>query len=154
MAKIGYRGMAFPFRFDHTGSIAGSDLRLLTVEPNSEAGVAQWGDAQATGWAADQYFDLGSALGSPFDAAATGTIDTGDLTPYVDPKYGPAYGPEDITTAIEWEFFGGQASVSFDAFLGGEPRVQVIIPEPATLLIWSLLGCLGLSYGWRRRRNK
>jgi hypothetical protein len=28
-----------------------------------------------------------------------------------------------------------------------------IIPEPTTLVIWSLLATLGLSFGWRRRRR-
>ena len=28
------------------------------------------------------------------------------------------------------------------------------VPEPATLLIWSLLAGLGIGVGWRRRRKK
>jgi hypothetical protein len=28
-----------------------------------------------------------------------------------------------------------------------------VIPEPTTLVIWSLLATLGLSFGWRRRRR-
>ncbi len=28
-----------------------------------------------------------------------------------------------------------------------------VIPEPSTLVIWSLLGVLGLTFGWRRRRK-
>ena len=35
--------------------------------------------------------------------------------------------------------------------LTGHP-IHDIVPEPATLIIWSLLGTLGIAYGWRRRR--
>ncbi len=31
--------------------------------------------------------------------------------------------------------------------------VQSPIPEPATLTIWSLLGCFGAAFSWRRRRR-
>ena len=31
---------------------------------------------------------------------------------------------------------------------------DTVIPEPTTLVIWSLLATLGLSVGWRRRRRK
>jgi hypothetical protein len=31
---------------------------------------------------------------------------------------------------------------------------QTVIPEPGTLLIWSVLGALGTAFGWWRRRRK
>ena len=31
--------------------------------------------------------------------------------------------------------------------------IITIIPEPSTFIIWSLLGALGLTFGWRRRRR-
>lgn len=34
-----------------------------------------------------------------------------------------------------------------------EPEGGVPIPEPATIVIWSLLGALGIAYGWRRRQR-
>jgi len=31
--------------------------------------------------------------------------------------------------------------------------VSLVIPEPSTLLIWSLLAALGIVAGWRRRKR-
>jgi len=37
-------------------------------------------------------------------------------------------------------------------FYGGD-GISTIIPEPASLIAWSLLGCLGVAIGWWRRRK-
>jgi hypothetical protein len=29
---------------------------------------------------------------------------------------------------------------------------SVVVPEPSTVAIWSLLGLAGLGYGWRKKR--
>jgi len=106
-----------------SGSIATGDLELLTVDQTSHAGVALAADNIATGWAADQYSDLQTDLGSAgFNAAASGSIDTQDLQPHIDPVYGQVYGPEDITVAIEWEFEAGADMVTFRVALGGVPE--------------------------------
>jgi len=34
---------------------------------------------------------------------------------------------------------------------GGEP---VLVPEPSSILVWSLLGCMGMVVGYRRRRRE
>jgi len=121
-----------------SGSIPTGNLVLLTVHPGPEAGIAQGGDAQATGWAADMYYDLEDDLlyDITFDAAPGGTIDLADLPPHTDPVYGPAYGPEDITSAIEWEIEPGVMSATFEAYLGGVPVTE---PLGAVTIIKELL---------------
>jgi hypothetical protein len=141
-----------------SGSIAGGDLELLTVHPTIRAGVSQAGDSQATGWAADEYYDLGFALDAGgFNAAPGGTVDTTSLPPHTDPYYGPAYGPEDITTAIEWEVGSGLSSFAFEAYLGGLPEAPPPpptgeVPEPTTTALF-LLGLGGLAGGYYRKRR-
>jgi len=137
-----------------SGSIAGADLDLLTIEPTIGAGVSQAGDASATGWVADEYADLRSLLETGgYDAPAWGYVDTADLPSHVDPTYGPAYGPTDITTAIEWEVPAGLQVYAFEAYLGGLPEVPPVIPEPATLALL-LAGAGALTRVVRRRRAK
>lgn len=138
-----------------SGSIAGNDLDLLTVHPTIQAGVSQSADGQATGWAADEYYDLGSLLwAGGYDAPAAGYVDTTDLPAIVDPYYGPAYGPADVTTAIEWEIPGGLQVFTFEAYLGGLPEAPPpdgVIPEPATMGLL-LLGFSAVTGYIRRRR--
>ena len=31
---------------------------------------------------------------------------------------------------------------------------QEVIPEPSSLIVWSLLGCVGITLGWRRRNTR
>jgi len=65
---------------------------------------------------------------------------------------------------------GGEDYLHFDNARGGEwndcsdypgyvPGFYVefgggVIPEPSTLIVWSLLGALGITVGWWRRRRK
>jgi len=44
-------------------------------------------------------------------------------------------------------------ATTFAEAMGREATVNTIIPEPATLLIWSLLAGLGVGLGWRRGRR-
>ena len=40
------------------------------------------------------------------------------------------------------------------ALAAGEPVLGIeVIPEPTTLLVWSLLATLGITLGWKRRRG-
>ena len=38
--------------------------------------------------------------------------------------------------------------------LGFRVASNEVIPEPSTLIIWSLLGTLGITVGWWRRRRR
>jgi hypothetical protein len=44
-----------------------------------------------------------------------------------------------------------------DAVTGESITIQIggeaVIPEPSTIAIWSLLGLVGLGYGWRKKRK-
>jgi len=48
-------------------------------------------------------------------------------------------------------FSGTLTSITFS---GDDLEIPAIIPEPSTLLVWSLLAGLGVGLGWRRRRTK
>ena len=47
---------------------------------------------------------------------------------------------------------GGGEWFSTRGTLSADYAVSAIIPEPTTLLIWSLLAGLGIGLGWRRRK--
>jgi hypothetical protein len=66
----------------------------------------------------------------------------------------------DIATGTPWATgFTGEVdglSVTFANPNGGSDTVNVNfepVPEPATLLVWSGLGAMGLALAWRRRRQ-
>ena len=48
-----------------------------------------------------------------------------------------AYGNDGSVDSVSWTLYGCQ---------------DPIIPEPASVIVWSLLGGLGLIFAWRRRR--
>ncbi|MCC6126689.1 MAG: hypothetical protein IT426_17140 [Pirellulales bacterium] len=51
-----------------------------------------------------------------------------------------------------FEDFGGPSGV--DLYLpSGVTYAECPVPEPATIVVWSLLGAIGLAYGWWRRRT-
>ncbi len=44
----------------------------------------------------------------------------------------------------------GLAEIQFG---GGDPVIDLLVPEPASIAIWSILGLCLAGYGYRRRRN-
>jgi hypothetical protein len=42
---------------------------------------------------------------------------------------------------------------SGDQIIFGDPYLEMYVPEPSTLLVWSLLAGLGIGVAWRRRRG-
>jgi len=97
-----------------------------------------------------------------------GTITTGNdrVSVWIDPMSGSEAGagapdytfvdfalsaPDHITAMI---FANGNLGnqVSYDENRFGTTWESVVVPEPATLLVWSLLAVLGIGAGWRRRR--
>jgi exosortase sorting signal-containing protein len=140
------------------GSAAGSDLQLFTVDNDEVFGVSHGGSyigsqglggATFAGWAADEYSDLRSELfGAGATVSLTGTIDTADLPPFTHPVVGPAYGPEDITSTLAWDFDPAATTATIVTTLGGVPEAPPpegggpVAPAIPTL---SGLGLLALS---------
>lgn len=87
------------------GSIAGGDLRVITIDPaNFIQGAQVLGqtltNAVVTGFAADRYNSLAPQIeGGNFNPPATGTI---NLTPNNITGIGAAYGPADTVSAIAY----------------------------------------------------
>ena len=60
--------------------------------------------------------------------------------------------PQPDTVYFSFNVWGesmGMQTVDLTRYAVGE----VCIPEPATIVVWSVLGVLGLTFGWRRRRS-
>ena len=54
--------------------------------------------------------------------------------------------------ALDYIVFHNRENGSRTSYLD-DVRIEAI-PEPATLMIWSLLAGLGVTLGWRRRKKK
>jgi len=59
---------------------------------------------------------------------------------------------ETWTTDHQWVADDDQGRTEMNHIYGISPAFTVVIPEPTTLLIWSLLTALGICLGWRRKR--
>jgi hypothetical protein len=107
----------------------GEEGRLIyTFDLGTHADYRTWDDS-AGGWTA-------------YDAARSGTL--ADVIGMID---GSPYSSEYAA------FFGpqiGMSGTSGTAFNVEEISLQTV-PEPATFVIWSLLGGLATAIGWRRR---
>ncbi len=111
-----------------TGTPGEADFRAFTIDGPERIGFSQGGvytstpgeleNATYEGWAADEYRDLLTAIettGTSYTVA--GNIDTTDLTPFVDPELGDAYGLADITTALAWRVNPTATSARVTSFL-------------------------------------
>ena len=57
-----------------------------------------------------------------------------------------------MDNANDYIVFNNRWAGSYEAYLD-EVTVSAI-PEPSTLIIWSLLGAIGITIGWWSRRRK
>ncbi|GAB5403864.1 MAG: hypothetical protein Aurels2KO_20950 [Aureliella sp.] len=116
-----------------SGTPGEADFRAFTLDGPERIGFSHGGTYTATagelenatyeGWAADQFRDLLNDIenaGASYSVA--GQIDTGDLTPFVDPELGDAYGLGDITTAFAWRVDPSANSARVTSFLELVPR--------------------------------
>jgi len=51
-------------------------------------------------------------------------------------------------------WFTGKSSAGVYAIGYAQGDQSGVIPEPSTLIIWSLLGALAITVGWRRKRRR
>ncbi len=147
------------------------DFQLLTVDSTENVGVSHAAGYSSAvgmtyiGWAADEFFDLGAAIldGSAMYSIA-GVVDTTDLPPIMDPRFPglPAFGPNDITSAIAFDLNPNATFASVLLSLGGAPEGtppppplpdQGVIPEPGSLTLLGLGACGLLGAHWYRRRQ-
>ncbi len=96
-------------------------------------------------------------MGKGSTALTTGLYDDLASLPFEsDAEFG-TYGPIEGPTRSLAEFYHvippTQTYSSVGSFLVTESPPPQVIPEPSTIAIWSLLGLVGLGYGWRRKRK-
>ena len=97
-----------------TTGIPGSDgFRAFTLDSLRRIGFSQGGhyiedginlvNATFTGWAADQFPELQTAIAAGTQTySIAGEIDLDDLPASADPVFGQQFGPNDVTTAFAW----------------------------------------------------
>ena len=149
------------------------DFQLLTVDDDNNVGVshaATYNTANGMtyiGWAADEFSDLRSAItGAGASYSIAGVVDTTSLTDLGvggDARYPglQAYGPEDITSAIAFDFDPDATFASVILSLGGSPSgtptpppeiPRGTVPEPTSVMLF-LLGLAGVGFARQRARR-
>ncbi len=95
----------------------------------------------------------------PLTASASGYAGTGDGAAFVVLERNDNSGMQYDIRGFGLDLgddLGVQRVIGLELFTdGGDPNLvmaQGVVPEPATLLVWSLLAGLGIGLGWRRRR--
>ncbi len=122
-----------------TTGIPGTEgFRAFTIDSLRRIGFSQGGhyiedginlvNATYTGWAADQYPELQTAVAAGTQTySIAGDIDLDDLPASADPVFGQQFGPNDVTTAFAWntDVISTTARVTtFLELLSRDPAVQ------------------------------
>jgi hypothetical protein len=115
------------------------------------------------GWAADVFPELrGRITAGTQTFSVAGVVDAADIPAITDPRFPgrPAYGPNDVTTALEFQLNPSATTAQLVLALGGAPSAQQLptpdgpgnpseVPEPGTL---GLLGAGASLLIFRRFR--
>jgi hypothetical protein len=129
--------------FDLNGSAGGNYLRFVDAHT-----VDQWGGGGAV---------LSETVVTPMANHFEGKVYPTTLLKFSDglpttladaPPVGTVLGPADVTWAYEWDVDiapGDNFTISKDKMLSA-------VPEPATIIVWSLLSGFAIAFGWRRFR--
>ncbi len=147
-----------------TGSAAGGDLELYTLDNPRFFGTSQSGafsaaqglsNAMFAGWAANEYNNIKPAITAGTQAVSpTGVIQ--NLGSFSDPRLGGAtvYGQADIVSVLSWMVDPNQSTATIITALGGVPSGGDIgqkVPEPASVLGLLTLGALGAGSALKRK---
>jgi len=110
-----------------TGTPGESDFRAFTFDGAERFGFSQGGvyipgdglvNATYTGWAADRFNLLGTAItGAGTAYTPAGNINLTNLPQFTDATLGTAFGPADVTTAFAWDVNASATSSTITTFL-------------------------------------
>ncbi|MGH7134209.1 MAG: hypothetical protein ACREHD_00630, partial [Pirellulales bacterium] len=102
-------------------------FQVFTIDGPQRVGLSQSGvysagaqlvNATYNGWAADRFDDLETNIISRTQTfSVAGNINTANLTPFIDPQLGRAYGPADQTTAFAWTLNATATNSTVTTFL-------------------------------------
>jgi hypothetical protein len=116
------------------GTPGQADFRIYTVDGAERFGFSQAGiytpgpglqNATYAGWTADQFPALNTAiLGPGTQYTIAGNINTTALPQSNDPALGTIFGPNDVTTALAWDFDPNATTATITTFLELLPREQ------------------------------
>ena len=77
---------------------------------------------------------------------------TGELAIYLDNDYLLTHQTSSLYRSGQSGVWSGNAPAYFDNFRVTSDDITPVVPEPASLAIWSVLGLVGFGAAWRRKR--
>ncbi|MCH8047398.1 MAG: hypothetical protein IID44_27175 [Planctomycetes bacterium] len=146
------------------GGVVGFSIPLSHREIG--AGLATW----SHGYTGDVYYTKGAT-----SVTLTRPANTGAFYLYAEPNQFATFEitavsasgtsvMQSVAGASGASYFGFHSTDPFDAIVSieivsstdfaiGEFGIAQVIPEPSMFIIWSFLGAVGITLGWRRGRN-
>ena len=128
----------------------------MTIRTRQAALAVAVAAAFLGGYGLHERMGIGAQAAVPIVAAeSAATHSTASVSPpdfsTIASEQGPAVVNISVTGKIQQTAMsGGQPGM--DALLASLGLPNVAVPEPATIVIWSLLGGFGLVFAWRKRK--